>query len=142
MLDRKYIFGNEKFEKILMISNLKLIEVPPFGTIYKIHFLPTDPKIFLIYTNFEGERAPKKNAFFVKIFQKVPKNGFLTCFPKIFSRGSENQLCRLKKRLSNVSKFFLKIRPFEKNLDPPLTIKQKELRKHLFKKKIKLESIA
>ena len=38
------------------------------------YFWPTDPKI---YTNFEGERAPKKNAFFVKIFQKVPENGFI-----------------------------------------------------------------
>ena len=53
---------------------------------------PTDPIIFLkapwapIYTNFEGERAPKKTDFFVKIFQKVPKNGFLTVFSKIFNR--------------------------------------------------------
>ena len=52
---------------------------PPFDTFSEI---PTDPKIFLkaplapIYTNFEGERAPKKRYFFVKIFQKVPKNGF------------------------------------------------------------------
>ena len=41
-----------------------------------------------IYTNFEGERAPKKTLrgrardFFVKIFQKVPKNGFFDCFFK------------------------------------------------------------
>ena len=55
---------------------------PPFDTFSEIHFLPTNPKIFLkaplapIYTNFEGERAPKKRYFFVKIFQKVPKNGF------------------------------------------------------------------
>ena len=35
-----------------------------------------------IYTNFEGERAPKKRDFFVKIFQKVPKNGFFDCFFK------------------------------------------------------------
>ena len=59
---------------------------PPFGTFYKINFLPTDPKMFLkaplarIYTNFEGERAPKKRDFFVKIFQKVPKNGFFDLF--------------------------------------------------------------
>ena len=46
-----------------------------------------DPKIFLktplapIYTNFDGESAPKKKRdFFVNIFQKVPKNGFLDCF--------------------------------------------------------------
>ena len=29
-----------------------------------------------IYKNFEGVRAPKKRNFFVKIFQKGPKNGF------------------------------------------------------------------
>ena len=61
---------------------------PPFDTFSEIHFWPTDPKIFLkapsapIYTNFEGERAPKKRDFFVKIFQKLPKNGFFDCFFK------------------------------------------------------------
>ena len=63
---------------------------PPFDTFTfsEIHFWPTDPKIFLkaplapIYTNFEGERAPKKRDFFVKIFQKLPKNGFFDCFFK------------------------------------------------------------
>ena len=61
---------------------------PPFDTFSEIPFWPTDPKIFLkapsapIYTNFEGERAPKKRYFFVKIFQKVPKNGFFDCFFK------------------------------------------------------------
>ena len=61
---------------------------PPFDTFSEIHFWPTDPKIFLkaplapIYTNFEGERAPKKTRFFVKIFQKVPKNGFFDYFFK------------------------------------------------------------
>ena len=60
----------------------------PFDTFSEIHFWPTDPKIFLkaplapIYTNFEEERAPKKRDFFVKIFQKVPKNGFFDCFFK------------------------------------------------------------
>ena len=40
----------------------------------EIHFRPTDPKIFLktpsapIYTNFEGERAPKKPNFLVEVF--------------------------------------------------------------------------
>ena len=53
----------------------------PFDTFSEIHFWRTDPKIFLkapsapIYTNFEGERAPKKRNFFAKIFQKVPKKG-------------------------------------------------------------------
>ena len=61
---------------------------PPFDTFSEIHFWPTDPKIFLkaplapIYTNFEGERAPKKCNFFVKIFQKLPKNGCFDCFFK------------------------------------------------------------
>ena len=69
---------------------------PPFDTFSEIHFWPTDPKIFLkaplapIYTNFEGERAPKKTRFFVEIFQKVPKNGFFDCFfknlPAVFSK--------------------------------------------------------
>ena len=59
---------------------------PPFGTFKEIHFWPTDPKIFLraplapIYTNFEGERAPKKRVFLSKFSKKCPKNGFLTCF--------------------------------------------------------------
>ena len=61
-------------------------KVPPFDTFSEIHFWPTDPKIFLkaplapIYTNFEGERAPKKRNFFGKTFQKVPKNGFFDSF--------------------------------------------------------------
>ena len=59
----------------------------PFDTFSEIHFWPTDPKIFLkaplapIYTNFEGERAPKKNAIFLsKFFKKCPKTAFLTVF--------------------------------------------------------------
>ena len=65
---------------------------PPFDTFSEIHFWPSDPKIFLkapsaaIYSNFEGERSPKKRDFFVKIFQQVPKNGFLTVFSKICLR--------------------------------------------------------
>ena len=52
---------------------------PPFDTFSEIHFWPTDPKIFLkassapIYTNFEGERAPKGGAravFFCQNFSK------------------------------------------------------------------------
>ena len=69
---------------------------PPFDTFSEIHFWPTDLKIFLkaplapIYTNFEGERAPKKRDLFVDIFQKVPKTGFFDCFfinlPALFSK--------------------------------------------------------
>ena len=50
-------------------------------------FSVTDPKIFLkapfapIYTNFEGERAPKKTRFFLwKFSKKCTKTAFLTCF--------------------------------------------------------------
>ena len=54
--------------------------------LYVIHFRPTKPEIFLkaplapIYTNFAGERAPQKRNFLMKIFQKVPKNGFFDLF--------------------------------------------------------------
>ena len=50
-----------------------------FDTFSEIHFWPTDPKVFLkapsapVYTNFEGERAPKNAR---------PKNGFFDCFFK------------------------------------------------------------
>ena len=61
----------------------------PFDTFSEIHFWPTDPKIFLkaplapIYTNFERERAPKKNAIFLsKFFKKCPKTAFFDCFFK------------------------------------------------------------
>ena len=60
----------------------------PLCTILRYPFLVMDPKNFLkvplapIYTNFEGERAPKKRKFLVKIFQKVPENAFLACFFK------------------------------------------------------------
>ena len=43
-----------------------------------------------IYTNFEGERGPKKRNFLVKIFQKVPKNAFFGLFFQIFACGAEN----------------------------------------------------
>ena len=35
-----------------------------------------------IYTNFEGERAPKKRIFLSKFSNKCPKKAFLTCFFK------------------------------------------------------------
>ena len=47
---------------------------------------PLAPK----YTNFEGERAPKKRNFLVKNFQKVPKNAFFACFfSKILPAGQK-----------------------------------------------------
>ena len=100
---------------------------PPFDTFWEIHFWPNDPKIFLkaptapIYTNFKGERAPKKTRFFVNIFQNVPKNGFSTVFLKICLRrtkfsqnrgktvlweSSKNQFSRPKKSCQNFGKFF------------------------------------
>ena len=117
---------------------------PPFDTFSEIHFWPTDPKIFIkaplapIYTNFEGERAPKKNAiFFVKIFQKVPKNGIFDCFLKkiglrrtkfrqdrgktVLWESSKNQFGWPKKKgRQNFGKFFEIPPPLEKILDPPL----------------------
>ena len=102
---------------------------PPFDTFSEIHFWPTDLKIFLkspsaqIYTNFEGERAPKKTRFFLsKFFKKCPKTAFLTVFSKICLRhrkfcqnkgkavlweSSKNQFGRpKKKRSSKFWKFF------------------------------------
>ena len=69
---------------------------PPFDTFSEIHFWPTDPKIFLkaplapIYTNFEGERAPKKRDFFCQNFQKLPENGFSDCFFPKKKKGRQN----------------------------------------------------
>ena len=39
-----------------------------------------------IYTNFEGERASKKNAIMVKIFKKFLKTSLWPVFPKCFLR--------------------------------------------------------
>ena len=38
------------------------------------------PFLAPIHTNFEGEARALKPNFSVKIFQKVPKNAFLSCF--------------------------------------------------------------
>ena len=69
---------------------------PPFDTFSEIHFWQTNPKIFLkaplapVYTNFEGERAPKKRDFFLsKFFKKCPKTAFLTVFSKNCLRRSK-----------------------------------------------------
>ena len=102
-------------------------KAPPFDTFSEIHFWLTDPKILYtnIYTNFEGERASKKNAIFLsKFFKKCPKTAFLTVFSKIclwrrkFSQNrgktmlwesSKNQFGRPKKRSSKFWKIiFLK----------------------------------
>ena len=103
---------------------------PPFDTFSEIRFWPTDPKIFLktpsapIYTNFEGERVPKKR----EIFQKVPKNGFFDCFFKkirlrrrkfsqnrgktVLWESSKNQFGRpKKKKVVEILENFLKIHP-------------------------------
>ena len=117
---------------------------PPFDTFSEIHFWPTDPKIFLkapsapIYTNFEGERAPKSAIFLSTFFKKCPKTAFLTVFSEICLRrrkfsqnggkkvlweSSKNQFGRpKKKKVVKIFDFFLKIRPppLEKILDPPL----------------------
>ena len=63
---------------------------PPFDTFSVIHFWPTDPKILLkaplapIYTNFEGERAPKKTRFFCQSFSKSAQKRLFDCFSKNF----------------------------------------------------------
>ena len=57
-------------------------KVPHFDTFSETHFWPTDPKIFLkapwapVYTNFEGERAPKKNDFCQNFSKSVQKRLF------------------------------------------------------------------
>ena len=43
-----------------------------------------------LYTNFEGERAPKKNAIFLpKFFKKCPKTAFFYCFSEICQNGGK-----------------------------------------------------
>ena len=69
--------------------------VPPLILFQKSSFGRPTLNFFLkaplapIYTNFEGERAPKKRDFFVNIFQKVPKNGFFDCFFKNLSAAQK-----------------------------------------------------
>ena len=54
---------------------------PPFDTFSEIHIWPTGSKIFLeapsrqYILTLRGSARQKKRDFFVKIFQKVPKNG-------------------------------------------------------------------
>ena len=67
-----------------------------FDTFSEIHFWPTDPKIFLkaplapIYTNFEGERAPKKTRFFCQNFSKSAQKRLFWLFFQKFACGAEN----------------------------------------------------
>ena len=69
---------------------------PPFDTFSEIHFCPTDPKIFLkaplapIYTNFEGERAPKKTRFFCQNLSKSAQKRLFWLFFQKFACGAEN----------------------------------------------------
>ena len=84
---------------------------PPFDTFSEIRFWPTDPKIFLkaplapIYTNFEGERAPKKNAIFLQnFFKKCPKTVFFIVFSKICLRRTKFSQNRGKTELWQSSK--------------------------------------
>ena len=106
---------------------------PPFDTFSEIPFWPTDPKIFLkapsapIYTNFEGERAPKNAIFLSTFFKKCPKTAFFLLFFQKFACGAENfakigakqcfgrarkiNLVDLKKKVVKILENFLKIRP-------------------------------
>ena len=72
---------------------------PPFDTFSEIPFWPTDPKSFLkaplapIYTNFEGERAPKKTLFFCQQFSKsAQKRLFFLLFFQKFACGALGEL--------------------------------------------------
>ena len=61
---------------------------PPFDTFSEIHFWPSDPKNFLkapsaaIYSNFEGERSPKKRDFFCQNFSTSAQKRLFDCFFK------------------------------------------------------------
>ena len=92
------------------------------GTFSEIHFWRIDPKIFLkaplapIYTNFEGERAPKKTRFFCQNFSKSAQK-------QCSGRARKINLVDLKKKKGRQNfGNFSKIRPppLEKILDPPL----------------------
>ena len=57
----------------------------------------TEPKKFSkaplvpVYTNFDGERAPKKRDFLVNVFQKMPKKYFFfVFFIQNFACGAQN----------------------------------------------------
>ena len=85
-----------------------------------IHFWLTYLKIFLkapIYTNFEGERMPKKRDFLVEIFQECLKCLFSKISPRrrkfcqirvfiVFWESADNQFGEPKKRSTKLSKFF------------------------------------
>ena len=64
---------------------------PPFDTFSEIHFWRTDPKSFLkaplapIYTNFEGERTPKKTQFFGQNFSKSAQKRLFWLFFQKFA---------------------------------------------------------
>ena len=98
---------------------------PPFVLFWDIHVWLTDLKIFLlallapIYTNFEGERAPK-NAIFSRHFPISAVKRFFGLFKNLIpaqknwsNQGlylvwdiSENQFDRFKKKLTEFSFFF------------------------------------
>ena len=91
---------------------------PPFVIFWDLHFWMTDLQSFLkepsapIYTNFEGECAPKKTELFGRIFPKSASFGL--CFEKItwgaeklgqyrvfrvIWESSENQFVDLEKKV-------------------------------------------
>ena len=66
-------------------------------------------------TNFEWKRPPEKNAiFFVKTFQKKPKNDFLHAFFRQFAGGAEKmaKIRRGSRNFSNGADFQKKIESF------------------------------
>ena len=81
----------------------------------------------MLYTNFEGERAPKKRDFLSQFSKKMFKNAQIDLFFQKFACGaehlakhgvflllyesSENQFGRPKKKVIKIFENFLKIRP-------------------------------
>ena len=74
----------------------------PLCTILRYPFFVTNPKNFFkaprapIYTNFEGERAPKSATFWSKFSKKCLKTPFsvpkIALFFQSFACGAENRL--------------------------------------------------
>ena len=107
--------------------------VPPLILFQKSIFGRPTLKFFLkaplapIYSNFEGERAPKKTRFFCNIFSKSAQKRLFWLFFQKFACGPENfakigakqsfgrarkiNLVDLKKKVVKILENFLKIRP-------------------------------
>ena len=109
-----------------LLTNQKF---PPMVLFFGIHFLPTNTKVCLMYTNFKGG-ARLKNVFFWSNFSKKWQNtAFLTCFffknlPRaqeywsnwvfiVFWERSDNQFGQAKKNSTEYSRNFWTPTPLE-----------------------------